>query len=344
MTTSDLAIRHPVVMSEDPHFIARATTWCAALGANAKNHTTGLGLRKAWREAEFIVLDADYALRILDERLPRREHVFLIGEPTVDNLETAVAVGASQLIEPDDERVVAALAEVSHSGQEACFISVMGACGGVGASTLSTAIATAASASGHSAALVDGDAAAGGLEFIIGAEREPGLRWSDLQVATGAIGLAELQSVLPRKHGVDVISFGRTGVPATTMAPILNTLVQGYDTVVADVPRHLDEAGQHLLGRSVATVLVVPMRLGGVLAAQHLMPRIQELSPHVLVVARPVKGGSSQRQLVAKLGVPVLTQWPNRHRTFLDVEHGLGPNKGAPRAVAREILTTVGLT
>ena len=343
VTLTHVASSHPLILSDDLHFLARASTWCAALGATPTHHSEALGLRKVWREAEFVVIDAAYISTILGENLPRRDHVFLVGEPSVRNLESALALGVSRLIEPEDGHVVAALAEGAQSGQEACFISVMGACGGVGASTLSAAIAIAAADLGRSAALVDGDAAAGGIEFIIGAERESGLRWTDLQTATGHIDLAELKSVLPSKHGVDVVSFDRDGQTVTSVAPVLNTLVRGYDTVVADVPRHLDDLGAQLVSRSVATVLVVPMRLGGVIAAEHLLPRIQELSGHVLVVAQPVKGGSDQRQLAAKLGVPILTQWPRNQRTFIDVEHGLGPAKGVGRKVAHTVLETLGL-
>ena len=79
------------------------------------------------------------------------------------------------------------------------------------------------------------------------------------------------------------------------------------------------------------------------IAAEHRRPRIQELSDHVLVVAQPVKGGSDQRQLAEKLGVRVLAQWPKSQRTFIDVEHGLGPVKGMPRKVAHTVLETLGL-
>src|SRR5690606_18738862 len=148
-------------------------------------------------------------------------------------------LGAEQILEADDARVVAVLADTLEDPGEACFISVMGACGGVGASTLATALACAAADIGRTAALVDGDPSSGGIELILGAERERGLRWTDLQAATGHLGLAELRAVLPQKHGVDVVSFDRAGEPIASVEPVLSTLVRGFDVVVADVPRHL---------------------------------------------------------------------------------------------------------
>ena len=301
------------------------------------------GVRKAWREARIVLVDAESASSLLAKELPRRDHVFLIGEPSVHNLQRGLEMGASHVLEPNDTRVVSALAETLEGPGEACFISVVGACGGVGASTLATAIACAAAAQGRSAALIDGDAAAGGIELILGAEREQGLRWSELGVASGHVGLAELRSALPKKHGVDVLSFDRSGKSLDSAGPVLSTLRRGYDAVVADVPRHLDDLGAQLLGHSIATVLLVPMRLGGLAAAEHLIPRIAQLSGHVLVVGRPVRGGCDRHMLEQRLGVPVLAQLPSERRTFTDVEHGLGPLKGAPKKVALELLAAVGL-
>lgn len=342
MNTSNSATAQPLVISTDEYFIAQAANWCAAVGATMSRQSGAEGLRRAWREANLVLIDADCITEILPESLPRREHVFLLGESNRDNLEHALRLGAEQILDADDARVVGVLANTLEEPGEACFITVMGACGGVGASTVATAIACAAAGLGKSSALVDADPAAGGLELILGAEREPGLRWPDLQAATGHIGLAELRAVLPSKHGVDVVSFDRAGVQQTVAEPIVDTLVRGYEVVVADVPRHLDDLGRVLLSRSIATVLIVPMRLGGLVAAEHLIPRLQQLSSHVLVVGQPVRGGCSEQLLARRLAVPVVAQWLRQQRVFVDVEHGLGPIRGLAKKTALHVLETVG--
>ncbi len=343
MTTTAPPTSLPLVVSADPQFIARAQNWCAAVGAGFVAHAQSDGLRRAWREARFVLIDEEYVDLVLGEHLGRREFVFLIGPSTRTSLEAAVELGVEKILPADDGTVVTLLTEVLDGQGEACVISVMGACGGVGASTLATAIACAAADAGSTAALIDGDVAAGGIELILGAERESGLRWSELQTSSGSVGLTELRSVLPSKHGVDVVSFARDDEPVHTAGGVLSTMVRGYDVVVADVPRHLDALGRQLLSQSVATVLVVPLRLAGVVAAERLIPKILHLSGHVLVVSHEVRGGCHRHDLAKRLGLPVVAHLPRRQRTFIDVEHGIGPRRGAPRHVAQVLLETVGV-
>jgi len=334
----------PLIVSNDPHFLRHAHNWCAALGKSATEYAESANLGRQWQTADFVLIDVDAVHQITTKHVARRPNVFLIGEPSIDNLKSAIDVGATQVIRFDGNDVVTVLAEAVEGSGEACVISVMGACGGVGASTLAAALACATARQERSVVLVDGDNVSGGIELVLGAERSAGLRWADLEATTGHITVPELREALPSRHGVDVVSFGRSTPGGVPGSPVVNTLVRGYDAVIADVPRRLDALSSDLVNRSVAIVLMVPLRLSGVVAAEQLLPQLTNGGAQVLVVARAAPGGLDRRELAVRLGVPVVDHMPTQRRIFADVEHGLGPRRGAPLRVSSTILEMVGLT
>ena len=117
---------------------------------------------------------------------------------------------------------------------------VVGACGGVGASTLAALLARRRAREGSTVTLVDLDPGAGGLEIVLGTEDVPGVRWADLADVRGSLAAADLVGVLPRWAGVDVLSGDRrAGGPARhTVDAVLPALVDGSATVVVDLPGH----------------------------------------------------------------------------------------------------------
>ena len=91
------------------------------------------------------------------------------------------------------------MAATGSGGAAALVLGVVGARGGVGASTLAAALA-ARGARRTASVLVDLDAAAPGLDLLVGLEDDPGVRWPDLAGAAGAID-------------------GATGAPAVAVPP-----------------------------------------------------------------------------------------------------------------------------
>ncbi len=89
---------------------------------------------------------------------------------------------------------------------------VVGAVGGVGASTLAALLARRRAAAGGSALLVDLDLGRGGIDVLLGLERASGVRWPDLAGVRGTLALDDLDGLLPRWRGVDVLSAGRPAV------------------------------------------------------------------------------------------------------------------------------------
>src|SRR5690606_10567108 len=140
----------------------------------------------------------------------------------------------------EDAAIVGALVRALDGSGEACAIAVVGAAGGVGASTLAAATAGLAARRDLSPVLIDGDPTGGGLDLVAGAEDSTGSRWDDLDGAVGHVGAAELVATLPVHRGLALVSFGRSGPPVGGATPVIAAAMRGFDVVVADVPRHLD--------------------------------------------------------------------------------------------------------
>lgn len=119
-------------------------------------------------------------------------------------------------------------------------ISVVGTAGGVGASVLTAALATRASHLGAAVVAVDARPYGGGLDVVLGADEEPGLRWRDFADAAGALEGAEVFGRLPMTGRCGVLSFDRD-TPIVPPAEALTTLVDALgrvsDLVFVDAPR-----------------------------------------------------------------------------------------------------------
>ncbi|MFW5470738.1 hypothetical protein ACOCJ4_11885 [Knoellia sp. CPCC 206435] len=116
------------------------------------------------------------------------------------------------------------------------FIIVLGASGGLGASTWSAALARRLSLHLGECLLVDGDLRGGGLDMTCGIEHVPGLRWPDLARLRGRTPCERLLAALPQGE-VPVLSAGGHGASVTT-AVVDDVLasVRGLVPVVLDLP------------------------------------------------------------------------------------------------------------
>lgn len=116
------------------------------------------------------------------------------------------------------------------------LVIVLGASGGLGASTWSAALARRLSLHLGTCLLVDGDLRGGGLDVTCGIEHVPGLRWPDLARLRGRTPCERLLAALP--HGeVPVLSAGGDGssVAPAVVADVLAS-VRGSVPVVLDLP------------------------------------------------------------------------------------------------------------
>lgn len=221
-------------------------------------------------------------------------------------------------------------------------VTVVGASGGVGASTFAVLLARASARAdrGRPVVLVD-LAGGGGLDVLLGVEGRPGARWPALAGLRGAVAPGDLDGLLPRWHGVEVLSGHREGPrpDAEAVAAVLAALREREATVVVDLAAHLlgGPVGEAVGAQATAgggTVLVAQQDVLGVAGA--VAVRERQADPAHLVLRR-------RRSRVAPLeaahvvDLPLLGLLPTDRRIADAVERGLGPQPGPRlhRAVSR---------
>ncbi|MCL3837950.1 septum site-determining protein Ssd [Aeromicrobium duanguangcaii] len=335
----------PLVVTRDDTFAESARRWCAAAGHEPETVTDLDRVRRSWRSAPAVLVDERDVDSLLAVGLPRRDEVLVVAADPRLAWREALDLGARDVLAgTEDAAIVGALVRALDGSGEACAITVVGAVGGVGASTLAAATAGLAATRDLAPVLIDGDPMGGGLDLVTGAEHATGSRWDDLDGAIGHVGAAELVSSLPVHRGLALVSFARSGRPVVGATPVIAAAMRGFDLVVADVPRHLDGLGRELVSRSVLTVVVVPRRLRGVVAARALVERLGDWSGALAIVTRAAPGAMASAAVGRELGLPVLADLGSSRRLPVDLEHGLGPLRARTVVgAARRILDTVGL-
>ncbi len=222
-------------------------------------------------------------------------------------------------------------------------VMVVGATGGVGASTFAALLARASARAGRGRPVVLVDlAGGGGLDVLLGVERRPGARWPALAGLRGAVEPGDLDGLLPRWQGVEVLSGHREGPrpDAQAVAAVLAALRERDATVLVDLAAHAlgGPVGQVVDAHAAAgegdSVLLAHQDVLGVAGA--VAVRERQAGPAHLVLRR-------RRSRVAPLeaahvvDLPLLGLLPSDRRVADAVERGLGPQAGLRlrRAVAR---------
>jgi len=246
--------------------------------------------------------------------LPRRPAVLVAtaeGSTEPGAWEVAAEIGAESVLAlPGAEPlVVDRLAAVADIGA-AITVAVVPGRGGAGATTLACALARTATAGSppRRTILVDADPFGGGLDLAMGAEAEPGLRWSDLAATRGATGPDELRGTLPTVADMAVLAWPRD--PAMRVDPaaadsVLAAARRGHDLVVADVPRQPGVVADAVLARADLALLVVPADVRSVAAAGVVAARVAAVAADVRVVVRgPAPSGLSGPEVATAIGLP----------------------------------------
>lgn len=315
--SAPVAPAHPLVLSTDSGLLDDLLRLLAAAGATAELTTGGGALRRAHRDASLVLLGAEVLGSAPVRALPRRPGVLVVaaGEPAAEVWPAAVELGAERVVVlPRDEawlveRVAAAVQAPARPG----WLTVVGgACGGAGASTLAAALAVAAggAAADGGVLLVDGDGWAAGLDLLLGAEREPGLRWPELVGVSGRVAGPALAAALPEAAGVAVLSASREHpqeLPAEALLAVCAGARASGCGVVLDLPVR-SPAAEALLAEADLSVLLVPARLRAAAAARALLEGDQRPWSAAHVVSRPVPGGLSRTEVADVVGRPVFAE------------------------------------
>ncbi|RKT52133.1 septum site-determining protein Ssd [Saccharothrix australiensis] len=312
-------------------------------------------LRARWQAAPAVVLDAEAAASCVRAALPRRPGVLLVagGPPGPGTWSSAVELGVEQVVEVPAEpaRLQEVLSDLVESPSgDGRVLSVVGGCGGAGASVLAAAVGQAVLSAGGRGLLVDCDPLGGGLDLALGAEHVEGKRWPDLRLTGGRVPVAELRAALPsRARGRGRLSFlscARDGPDPTPQAvgAVVDAGRRAGDTVICDVPRQLSPAAGAALDRTDLAVLVVPARLRACAAARRVADQVAGRGVAVQAVVRgPSPSGLRARQVARAVGVPLLTTMrPERHLEAA-LDRGRFPNhrQGPLATAARDVLAAL---
>lgn len=196
-------------------------------------------------------------------------------------------------------------------------MAVVGACGGVGATTLAALLAVGRGPT----TLVDLAPTAGGLDVALGIETTAGPRWPDLGPATGP-GLLDR---LPRWRGVRVLSVDRSGSgpDADTLAATWETLLAGGGRVVVDLPATaLPGRADLLVGAEVVLLVGQDVRgVAGAIVARGLLGG----GPEHLVLRERRRARVAPAEIEAALGARVVARLPTARAVADAADAGLGP-------------------
>lgn len=346
MTGTDGPAARPLVVTDDLDLLDDLLRLAAAAAVEVEVAADAAAARRAWTAAPLVLVGEDLAAALAATAPPRRRDVVLCSiadEPSLWH--RAVDLGAERVVAVAGAEtwLVERLADaVGGPSREAPVVAVTGGCGGAGASLLATGLALAAGRAGRRALLVDADPLGGGLDLLLAAEHEPGLRWSDLAAAAGRLAPGELERALPRGAGLPVLAWdpaGPSSVPVAAMRAVLDAGRRGFDVVVVDVPRRPAAAAREALLRAEATLLVVPRDVRAVAAAARVAQLLGEVTATVRLVTRgPAPTGLTAADVAHALRLPLLADVRADRSLPAAVDRGEQPGRRGPLAAACDTL------
>jgi secretion/DNA translocation related CpaE-like protein len=303
--------------------------------------------RKAWSAAAAVVLDEAAAQSCARTGLPRRAHLIVASgdQAPPATWAAAIDVGAGQVLrlpaqEHDLIRELAEAAEsVRDAGVRGAVLTVIGGCGGAGASLFAAALALAAG----DAMLVDLDPWAGGIDLLVGAETTPGVRWPDLALQGGRLTWSAVRDALPRHRGLSLLSGTRRGyeLDGGAVQAVLDAGRRGGATVVCDSPRRMTDAVETALDTADLVIVVSPCDVRACAATATVVPVLAAINPNIgLVVRGPSPGGLRADEVATITEVPLLASMKPHPRLAEQLEHGglrIG-RRSALAAAARRVL------
>ncbi|WP_158887583.1 septum site-determining protein Ssd [Amycolatopsis anabasis] len=341
----------PLVVGCDDTVIEEILRLAAAVGCDTERAPDLVAARGRWAHAPLVLLD-EHVVRVEPE-LPRRRGVFLVskGPPAPETWQRAFEAGVERVVTlPEGEDgLIAELAEVVEGpGVEGgCVVGVLGGRGGAGASVLAASIGLTAAREGP-ALLVDCDPLGGGIDLLLGAELDGGLRWPALRVGSGRVSMPALHSALPeRRHGDGRLSFiscdrESLGPTAQAVKAVVEAGRRSGRVVVCDLPRQLGAGAAAAADQADLLVLVVPAEVRACLAAKCVLHRLGEREGRVRVVVRgPAPDGLDAEYVADVVGVPLIADMPAERGLAKALERGeFAPRPRGPLATAAQAVLT----
>lgn len=258
------------LITEDRCLAEEVSRLAAVCGRTVEHHPLA-ALPRIWRSAAALLLDGRGARRAAELGVVERNSIaVLLGETGPVECRSAVRIGArhAYALPAEESGLLAWLADAGGGGdppEPGRVLAVLGGCSGAGASVFASGCAVRAADNGSSTVLVDADRYGGGVDLLVGAEREEGLRWSGIPAGGAAVGARQLHAALPAVRTgaghVQVLSCDRensdNGLTPEALSAVVATARDAGDTVVCDLPPRPDSAAEAALALADLVLLVV---------------------------------------------------------------------------------------
>ncbi|MBT9257779.1 hypothetical protein KMZ32_10930 [Phycicoccus sp. MAQZ13P-2] len=225
---------------------------------------------------------------------------------------------------------------------------VVGASGGLGASSLALAVGRRLAGTHGGATVVDLDVGRGGLDVTAGVEHLPGHRWAALARLRGTAPARPLLDGFPAESGARVLAASGAStrdLPPEAVTDTLTCLAEGGEPVVVDLPAaspHLSD----LLPRSGLVVVLAGLQTRRLADADALVGHLVDVAdgcvetPGLRLVTRgPRPDEAVLDDLRHHFGVPHLHHLPDDPQVEREAERGLWPGstRGALRRCAEAV-------
>lgn len=219
-------------------------------------------------------------------------------------------------------------------------VTVVGAVGGVGASTLAALLARRWAADGERVTLVDLDPVGGGIDVLLGIEAVEGVRWADLGGVRGTLDGADLDGLLPTWRGVEVLSGDRrTGpVEGEAFRAVWPALSGAGRVVVADLPGHAlvpSDGGPGPLAGGRDVLLVTGQDVLGVAGGVRVRGTLGSQVP--LVLRRRARARVAPLEAARLLDADLVGLLPGDRSLAEATDRGFGPVVAAWSPLGRSV-------
>lgn len=222
---------------------------------------------------------------------------------------------------------------VAPSASGGQVIAVVGAAGGVGASTLAASLSRQAARQG--ATLVDAHRRSGGLDLLLAVEEKPGARWGEIEFGEGVVAREDVRRALPTTpDGIAVLTYPRTTVtePPAVAARDVEAVV---GAVGSDGVTVLDAPAELVPQRCDLACVVLPAQLRAAAAAAGMVAELAASGiPHALVVRDASWQALSEDELERITASRVLARVGNVRGLTRSVEQSGLPQR-LPRPLAK---------
>jgi secretion/DNA translocation related CpaE-like protein len=302
------------VVTDDEELLDDLLRLAAAAGIEVEVARDPTSARSRWPIVPLVVVGDDQADGLANLAPTRRSDVLLVSRNMEgdDAWRQGVALGAEHvLFLPADESWLAGKLADAMEGEngDARVVGVIGGRGGAGASVMAAALSVTAARRGLSVVLVDLDPLGGGLDLILGAEGDGGLRWPDFADSKGRLAARAVHAQLPCRHGVPVLSWDRGDLltigPEATNA-VLGATRRASELVVLDLPRWPDVIAEDAMSLCSSVLLVVPTEVRAVAAASRLVVGLTAHACDLRLVTRGLSSASlSGRDVASVLQLPL---------------------------------------